>query len=266
MKLRPKRRPKGAEAAEASQMSLMDHLRELRSRLIKVVLSIAVLSVAAYFLYHPIFRFFTNPYCRSLEDAEECRFYLTDIVAGFALRMKVAGYAGMLGSLPVILWQLWRFIMPGLYKNERRYTVAFVGSSLLLFALGAGLAYWTIPEAIKWLTDAAGPADQIAEIPSPDRYFWFTALMMVAFGVGFEFPLLLVALQMVGVLDNQTLRRLRRHAAVVITAVVAVLTPGGDPISLIVLSIPMYLFYELAILLGWLFQRRRRPTSSTVAS
>ncbi len=242
-------------------MSLMDHLRELRSRLLKVVFSIAVLSVVAYFLYHPIFRFFTHPYCRTLEAEEECRFYLTDIVAGFTLRMKVAGYAGMLGSLPVILWQLWRFIMPGLYKNERRYTVAFVGSSLLLFTLGAGLAYWTIPEAIKWLTDAAGPAEQITEIPTPDRYFWFTALMMVAFGIGFEFPLLLVALQMVGVLDNRTLRRLRRHAAVAITAVVAILTPGGDPISLIVLSIPMYLFYEIAILLGWLFQRRSRSRS-----
>jgi sec-independent protein translocase protein TatC len=244
----------------------MDHLRELRSRLLKIAVCVAVLSVAAYFLYDPIFRFFTHPYCRTLEDtSRECRFYLTDFVSGFTLRMKVAAYIGLIGSMPVILWQLWQFIMPGLYKTERRYTVAFVASSLFLFALGAALAYLTIPEAIKWLTDAAGPAQRITEIPSPDRYFWFSALMMVGFGIGFEFPLLLVALQMVGVLDNRTLRRLRRHAAVVITIAVAILTPGGDPISLIVLSVPMYVFYEVAILLGWLSQRRRTSTPSAAA-
>jgi sec-independent protein translocase protein TatC len=237
----------------------MDHLRELRNRLIKIVACIAVLTVAAYFLYDPIFRFFTHPYCQTLEGtAKECRFYLTDFVAGFTLRMKVAAYIGMIASLPVILWHLWKFIMPGLYKNERRYTIAFVASSIFLFALGAALAYLTIPEAIKWLSDAAGPAQRITEIPSPDRYFWFSALMMVGFGIGFEFPLLLVALQLVGVLDNHTLRRLRRHAAVIITIAVAVLTPGGDPISLLVLSVPMYLFYEMSILYGRLWHRRRR--------
>ncbi len=248
-------------------MTLMDHLRELRNRLLKVVACVIVLSVAAYFLYDPIFRFFTEPYCRSLPgSADECRFYLTDVVSGFTLRMKVAGYMGVVASIPVILWHLWQFIMPGLYKNERRYAVSFVASSLCLFALGAGLAYLTLPTAISWLTDAAGPASQITEIPSPDRYFWFTALMMVGFGIGFEFPLLLIALQMVGVLSNATLRKGRRHAAVIITIIVAVLTPGGDPISLVVLSVPMYLFYEGAILVGRLSERRAgksadRPTA-----
>jgi len=248
-------------------MSLMDHLRELRNRLVKICAALMVATIAAYFVYDPIFRFMTNPYCRSIEGGDKaCTFYLTDLLGGFLLRIKVAGWTGFIVCLPIVLWQLWRFIMPGLYKNERRYTIAFVVSSVVLFALGATLAYYTLPPMLTWLTDAAGPSSLIEEIPSPDRYFWLSALMMLGFGIGFEFPLLLIALQMVGVLDNAVLRKNRRFAAVGIVIVVALLTPGGDPISLVVLSLPMYLFYEASILAGFFINRRKRKREAEPAT
>jgi len=257
MKLPFRRAPKGAEAT-TSQMTLMDHLRELRNRIFKAVCAIVVIAVVAYFLYDPIFRFMTEPYCRSIEGTDRtCSFYLSDLLGGFLLRLKVSMYVGFIGALPVILWQLWRFIMPGLYKNERRYTITFVASSIVLFILGAALAYYTLPPMLSWLQDSGGPSNSITFIPSPDKYFWLSALMMLAFGVGFEFPLLLIALQIVGVIDYTQLARVRRYAAVGITAVVAVITPGGDPISLIVLSVPLYLFYEMSIVVGRLMGRSK---------
>ncbi len=257
---------KGAET-DGAQMALMDHLRELRGRAVKSVAAITVGVVICYFLYPWIYKVLARPYCLSSEAVhQECQLYITDLLGGFVLRMKVAMYGGIVLALSVLLWQLWRFIVPGLYKNERRYTIAFVGISLLLFAMGAVLAYYTLPAMLEWLRGAAEPTDTLVTIQTVDRYFWLTAMMMLGFGLGFEFPILLVALQMVGVLTPKTLASFRRQAAVGIVVVVAVITPGGDPISLVVLSVPMYLFYEISILAGRLILRRRRKADEAAAS
>jgi sec-independent protein translocase protein TatC len=236
-------------------MALMDHLRELRNRIVKCTASVVVLGVVCYVLYDRIFRFFTHPYCVSVRGTQhECTLYSFDLFGGFVLRMKVAGIGGLVLSVPVILYQLWRFVVPGLYRNERRYTVAFVAGSSLLFAFGAVMAYYTLPPMLSWLQGNGGP---VTYVTAADKYFWLTALMVAAFGIGFEFPVVLVALQIVGVLDPKTLARVRRQAICGIVILVAVLTPGGDPISLIALSVPMYLFYEVSILIGRLVRRRR---------
>jgi sec-independent protein translocase protein TatC len=258
-KVRWKRKSaKGAEAADA-QMTLMDHLRELRNRLIKMVAAIFVGGIVAYFFYDRIFLFLTRPYCASVQDTgKKCQLYIPDLLSsGFLLRIKVAGYGGLLLALPVIVWQLWRFVMPGLYKNERKYTISVVAASVFLFACGALLAYYTLPPMLSWLSDNSGPAAYTTFILNPADYFWLVAALMIGFGIGFEFPLVLVALQIVGILDNSTLRKYRRQAIVGITAAVALITPGGDPISLIALSIPMCIFYELSIVFGRVLNRRR---------
>ena len=124
-----KRKRKGAEGDNA-QMSLIDHLRELRSRVIKCALVAIAGGAVSYAFYDQIYRFFTHPYCVSVHKLHRaCKLYSFDPLSGFLLRMKVAGYGGLILAIPVILWQLWRFIMPGLYKNERRYSAAFVISS-----------------------------------------------------------------------------------------------------------------------------------------
>jgi sec-independent protein translocase protein TatC len=251
------RERKGAEG-DAAQMTLMDHLRELRNRLIKSVIVIVLGGIVCYVFYDQIFRLAIHPYCIAVQGTKhDCQLYLPDLLNGFLLRMKVATYGGLIVALPVILWQLWRFIMPALYKKERRWAISFVGSSVLLFALGAVLAYYTLPAMYQWLASNSGPTDQLVVIQSADRYFWLSAMMMLGFGIGFEFPIILVALQLVGILDTSTLAHFRRQAVVIIVVVVAVITPGGDPISLIALSVPMYLFYELSILIGWLVNRRK---------
>jgi sec-independent protein translocase protein TatC len=244
-------------------MSLMDHLRELRGRMFKIIIALVVGTIVCYLLYPQIFRFFTEPYCRSVQGTtHDCKLYIFDLLGGFLLRMKVAAWGGLIVALPVIFWQLWRFIMPALYKNERRYALAFVVPAVLLFVLGAALAYYFLPAMLSWLRGAAGPTDSIVTIQTADRYFWLSAMMMLGFGIGFEFPLLLIALQLVGILDPGKLASWRRQAIVVIVVVVAVITPGGDPISLIALSIPMYIFYEVSILVGWLVNRRRARSIS----
>lgn len=261
MKLR-RQQPKGAEG-DAAQMALMDHLRELRNRVIKSVIAVAIGAVVAYLFYNQIFTFMTKPYCRAVAGThKDCQLYFTDLLAGFLLRIKVASYGGTILALPVILWQLWRFITPGLYRNERRYALGFVVASVFLFSLGAALAYYTLPPMISWLTDNSGPSGLVQNLTTADKYFWLAALLMVGFGIGFEFPVLLVALQMVGVLDNAVLRKYRRHAFVGIVTLVAVITPGGDPISLMALSIPMYLFYEISIVIGIVVKRRRTRRES----
>ncbi len=264
MRSRGSKQRRGAEG-DAAQMTLMDHLRELRNRIVKCVIALVVGAIVGWFLYERVFRFMTDPYCQGVKGTDkECQLYFTDLLAGFLLHLKVSTYVGLLIALPVILWQLWRFITPGLYRNERRYAFAFVSASLTLFTLGAALAYITLPPMISWLVDNSGPTELVSQITTADRYFWLAAMLMVGFGIGFEFPIVLVALQIVGILDNKVLRSYRRHAMVGIVALVAVITPGGDPVSLIALSIPMYLFYEAAILIGWLIARRKRADAHPV--
>ena len=155
----------------------------------------------------------------------------------------------------MLLWQAWRFVAPGLYKRERRWAIPFVASGVVLFVAGCWLAYWSIPRALDFLVGIGGP--DLVSVFSPARYLSFVVKMTLAFGIGFEFPLVLIFLQLVGVVTPAVLRRVRRYAAIGIVALVAVLTPSGDPFTLLVLSVPMLLFYEIAILVGVLRDRRR---------
>ena len=183
----------------------------------------------------------------------------------FGLRTTIALYGGIALAMPVILWQVWRFVAPGLYKHERRYAIPFVVLGAMLFGLGSALAYWTIPKALDFLISIGGP--DLITVYSAKPYLSLIIKMMVAFGLGFEFPLLLAFLQMIGILTPQGLAKARRYAAVGITVLVAVITPSGDPISLCVLAGPMYLFYEGSIIFGkiWVRRRARKPAVATAA-
>jgi sec-independent protein translocase protein TatC len=158
---------------------------------------------------------------------------------------------------PVLFYQIWRFISPGLHRNERRYTAAFVGSSVVLFALGAACAYITMPKALDFLLTVGG--DQIEQLMRVSSYMSFLMFTMLAFGIGFQFPILLIALQLVGILQTSTLVRWRRESFVGIVFIAAILTPSVDPFSLFALAIPMYLFYEASILVGRWLSPRHEP-------
>ncbi|WP_419851058.1 twin-arginine translocase subunit TatC [Candidatus Poriferisocius sp.] len=267
---------KGRARSHDGTMPLMEHLVELRSRLIKCVLAVVVGAVACWVLYPQILDFMVQPYCEIAPEqavAEEaarqnlfggCELLVLDPLEPFSVRLTVAGYGGLTLAIPVVLWQVWRFVQPGLYPRERRHAAAFTVIGALLFALGAGLAYWSIPRALKFLA-AIGGEDLVTGF-SPAKYLSFVIKMMAAFGIGFEFPILLVFLQFAGIIHYRQLIRWRRFAIVGIVALVAVITPSGDPFTLMVLSVPMYLFYEAAIGIGWLRDRRdRRETADEAA-
>ena len=246
-----------AKRPDDGRMPLLEHLYELRDRIVKVMIAVALGAMVGWFAYPQIFELLLDPYC-DLQGAsvQDCSLLQTEPLEGFSVRLKIAGYSGIALAMPVILWQVWRFITPGLYPHEKKYAIPFVVSALLLFVLGAGLAYYTLPKALEFLTSIGGEGLEERFRPAP--YFQLITYMMLAFGVGFEFPIVLVFLQLAGVMSPKTLRDVRRYAVVGIVILVAVITPSGDPYSLGILSVPMYLFYEASIVIGTLLTRRKR--------
>lgn len=247
----------GASGESAAMMTIWEHLAELRKRLIIMIVSVGVGAVVAYIAWPLLIDAITNPFCRIVED---CKLYATDPIAPFTTRLQVAAYGGIILAMPVLLWQVWRFVTPGLHSNERRYAIPFVAAALVLFTMGATLAFVAIGPALNFLFAVAG--DEISQIPTVDRYLSLVMWMMVAFGVGFEFPVFLVALQLVGILTPNQLASARRYALLGIVVAAAVITPSGDPVTLMILAVPMYLLYEVAILIGWIVARRRRNAAA----
>lgn len=244
-------------------MSLVEHLTELRQRIIVSVIAIAVGFVVAYIFYQPLLDLLLEPHCEINGDngiSGECGLLAISPLEGFSVRLTVSGYTGLGFAMPVVLWQLWLFIAPGLYPKEKRYGIVFVAFAFLLFVVGVALAYWSLPRALAFLADIGGPA--LTNYYRPKEYIGFVVKMMLGFGVGFQFPIVLIFLQLMGVVNTAALRSGRRYALVGIVALVAVLTPSGDPFTLMVLSVPMYLFYEISILFGWWRSRRERSVKS----
>jgi len=249
------------EESDDGRMPLMDHLTELRDRLIKSVIAVALGAIVGFVLYEQIFEFLIGPY-KDLCDEDPtqsitgCALLATDPLEGFSVRLKVSTYGGVALVLPVLLYQVWRFVSPGLYAKEKKYAVPFIGSAIALFAMGAGIAYWTMPKAIDFLVSIGGGEENIVTAYSPSKYFQLIVFMMLSFGIGFQFPVLLVALELVGIVTPEALAKVRRFAIVGIAVLVAVITPSGDPISMLALTVPMVLFYEASILIGRLLRRR----------
>jgi sec-independent protein translocase protein TatC len=226
-------------------MTLVEHLSELRSRIIIALVAVVIGGVVGFALYQPVIEILQDPYC---EIQDDCSFLVTDPLESFSIRLKVSAYLGLLFASPIVLFQLWRFVTPGLYPREKRFAVPFVISGVVLFVLGALLALWTFPQALRFLDGIGG--DSITTQYSPGKYISLITFMMLSFGVGFEFPIVLVFLQMAGIVGWRRLASWRRYAIVLIFVIDAVITPSADPISLLALATPMCLFYEAAILIG----------------
>ena len=244
------------DAPAKGDMSLIEHLKELRNRLLRAAVAIVIGAVVGWIFYEKIFSFLTVPYCDVVEAKRQtCALTSFDPLEPFGFRAQVAGYSGIFIALPVIFYQLWRFIAPGLYRKEKAYAATFVALSTTLFVSGAAVAYLTLPKALEFLLTIGG--EGIDNLTNVTKYTTLVLFTMAAFGVGFEFPILLIALQFVGVVQPSTLSKWRREAIVGITALAAIITPSGDPISMFALAIPLYVFYEASILAGRLIVRRR---------
>lgn len=256
MALKLKGRRARRRAAADAAMSLVEHLGELRRRLVISIAAVAATAVIGFAFYNQILDFLIRPYCQLPQPPRPpgpCSLLITDPLEGFATRLKVATWTGVFLASPVVLYQIWRFITPGLNPNEKRYAVPFVASSIALFSVGVVLARLTFPRALDFLVAVGG--EDITALFSPSKYLRLIILMVVAFGVAFEFPVLLVFLELAGVLSSRRLASWRRGAVVVIFVVAAVITPSQDPYSLLAMAVPMYLFYEGSILIGRALKR-----------
>jgi sec-independent protein translocase protein TatC len=233
-------------------MTVVEHLTELRRRIIISLVGVTLAAIVCFIFSESIIRFFVQYYKDATHGQKNALIFLGPLDA-FITRVKIATYGGIVLALPVWLWELWRFITPGLNPKEKRYAIPFIAASIVLFAIGAAVALLTLPKALEFLLGIGG--SQLRPELTADKYLGLVSLMILAFGVAFEFPVVLVFLLLARVLTTRQLRRWRRPAIVIIVVFAAVITPSQDPYSLFAMAIPMYVFYELSIVVGRLLRR-----------
>ncbi len=236
-------------------MTLVEHLEELRRRLVISLGAIGLGSIVGWFLYNPLVDLLVGPYCdywRTIpaknRPTEDCTLFFSGAIDGVMIKLKAIVFIGLAVALPIVLYQLWAFIVPGLTRKERRYALPFVFASTVLFLAGAYVAYLTLPKGLEFLLGFAG--DIVVPLLTADKFLGFLMLVALAFGLSFEFPILLIFLTMAGVLTTRKLRQWRRPAILLIAVFAAIITPSADPYTMLAMMIPMYVFYEAAIIVG----------------
>ena len=248
--------------SEGGAMSLSEHLGELRQRLIVSFIAFILAAVVAYVFYDQILRFFLHPYCVQARLAgNHCALTVFGPLDAFMVRLNVTAYGGLFLASPIIVFELWRFVTPGLKANEKRYEIPFAVSTVALFFLGAFVAWLTFPHALGFLHAVGG--SNINDLFTPSKYLGLIIALMVIFGATFEFPVVLVGLEIAGVLKPQQLAHWRRPAIVIIVIFAGVVTPSSDPFSMLAMAVPMLVFYEASIHIGKFLTRKRRRAKTT---
>jgi sec-independent protein translocase protein TatC len=227
------------------EMSFLEHLEELRWRLIKCVIAVIVGASVAYAYSDPLFKVIWYP----LQLASPgIKLHFFKVAEAFATRLKLSTVAGVLASLPIVIYQIWRFVLPGLYKKELRIVYPIVFFSTIFFVIGVAFCYiYMMPWGLKFLLGQA-PPDTEATLMISD-YLNFFIWMVLSFGVVFQLPVVAYFLGKIGLLTSKFLSSGRRYAVIIIAIVAAVVTPQPDFISQGMLFVPLYILYELSILI-----------------
>lgn len=234
---------------------ILSHLIELRHRLIVASIAIVIGSIVAFVFRNWLFDILVGPY-RDVVDQlglENEELSVFEVTEGFSLAMRLSLFGGVLLASPVLFWQAWAFVNPALTKRERRWAVPLVAAMVALFGLGIAFAFWSMPRALDFLL---GIQSGVQPVIRADDYFKFTLRFLLVFGVAFQFPVFLFAAAAAGLVNSQQLKSGRRWAVLIIVVVGAVVTPTGDPLTLLLLSVPLYLFYEATIWLVKLILRK----------
>jgi sec-independent protein translocase protein TatC len=239
---------------ESGKMSFLEHLDELRKRLVHIAAYIAIGCVVAWVFHRQIYDFLALPITRLLPQGTKLAY--TNVTDVFTLYMKVSLLAGIFLTLPLSLYEVWKFIAPGLYRKEKKYVVPFLISSMFLFVAGAAFCYYMVlPAMFKWLLNLGASFMPVIKI---DEYLDLTNMMLLGFGIFFEMPVIAAFLSMFGVVSASFLWNKFRYAIVILVALAAVLSPTGDAFNLMIWSAPMVALYLVSILVAALFGWRRK--------
>ena len=241
-------------------MTLVDHLRELRTRLFIALLAIAVVSiVVGVWVYNPIFDFLRHPYCEipaaRRAGGDNCDLIFTNPTDAFFVRMRVALLAGVLFSSPIWLYQLWSFITPGLHRHERRWTLAFLFSAIVLFLAGATMAYLVLQTALDFLLGFGGHG--VKPLLQVTDYLNFVTRLLIVFGASFLFPLIVILMNFAGLVSAKRLASWRRVEIFLCFVFAGFVTPGSDPFTMPALAVVLCLLYEGAILIARWSDKRK---------
>ena len=244
------------------RMSVLDHLRELRRRIITMLIIIALGAVLGWELYPHLLSFLKKPYCNvpvkyrfSPSGSKTCELYYHGVLDGFTSRLKISVIAGAVFTGPFWLYQIWAFITPGLRKKERRYTIGFIIASTILFIAGMTLAFVVLYKGISVVLSISGNGTQA--FLTVNDYVSFVTLMLVVFGAAFELPLIVVMANLAGVLPGKVLKKTQRIAIFLIFLFAAVATPTTDPFTMCAMAIPMVVLYEGAVLYAIRHDKRK---------
>jgi sec-independent protein translocase protein TatC len=247
--------------AEHDRMSVIDHLSELRKRLVISVLAIGLGMVLAFVFKDWVFAVIKRPLLRVNSEATLVTFSPTE---PFMTVLKVSIYAGIMLALPIVLWQAWAFIMPALYENEKKSIVPYVAFTLGLFVGGVMFAYFIVlPVGLAFLVGYGG--DIFDQQLRASEYIGFVTLFLLAFGLVFEMPAVMIVLAASGIADSHRMRKARKYALVGIAAVAMVLTPSQDPVSMLLMMGPLVVLYEVGIMMARAVERRQARRAARVA-
>jgi sec-independent protein translocase protein TatC len=231
--------PSSAAPGDEKVMTLVDHLTELRNRIVVVIVAVAIGSALGFWLAGRIIAFLKAPL------ATDQPLVFTGLGDAFFINLKIGIVFGIIVAMPIILYELWAFVSPGLTPQERRLARPWVPLALAFFVLGVIVAYLVLPYASAFLLSFQSP--DLKALITADAYFGFVTMLFLVFGIAMEFPIVLVLLSKVGIVTSKALAARRRQALLVIAIVAALATPGGDPISPVILGVTMYALFELSI-------------------
>src|SRR3954471_4804095 len=250
-------RPSGT-VGEGGRMALVDHFRELRARLLKSVLAIVVATIASFFIYDQLLELVTGPYNDAkdmLGDSTNTLIYVSGVGGGLTIQLKLCALSGLVLSSPVWLYQIWAFVLPGLHRKERHWTIVFVAIAGPLFIAGVALGYYVLPKGLQVLISFT-PAD-MANLNDFNDFFSFMVRMLLVFGVSLEIPFFVVLLNLAGIVSGKALGRYRPWIILGTFVFAAVATPSTDPISMLLLAIPMLGLFLMAEIIARFVDRRR---------